>query len=445
MAQQQLKRELQPRHIRLMAIGGMIGTGIFKGSADTISAAGPGIVFSYLFAGFLLLIVMSAIAEMAIAYPGLNIQGMIQKAFGSRFAFVIGWLYWVDWILVIIVEVLAGGSFLQYWIPSAPLWLLSLACTALLLLINLFSVKLYGEIEFWLASFKIITLVLFILLGFALLFGFIPNHEAAYFTNYTSHGGFFPKGLGSIFTALLIVVFSFGGSELIGLTVTETKNVEQTLPKVIKGVMFRVVLFYTLPILIITGLIPWDEVGKQGSPFVQVFSATGLQGVAHIMNFILLTAVLSAANSGMYATSRILYSLAQNKEAPALFSRLTKRGVPIWGVLVSCTGLLIGAFIAFLTPEHVFGYLMSIPGFTVLLIWTSICLAQFKLRKQYPKMPYFRVWFFPYSTLFAAAALAIIFIFFLFNAGNIINSIVCVSILILLSGLSILVGRKESK
>lgn len=445
MEEQQLKRELQPRHIRLMAIGGMIGTGIFKGSADTISAAGPGIVFSYLFAGFLLLIVMSAIAEMAIAYPGLNIQGMIQKAFGSRFAFVIGWLYWVDWILVIIVEVLAGGSFLQYWIPSAPLWLLSLACTVLLLLINLFSVKLYGEIEFWLASFKIITLVLFILLGFALLFGLIPNHEAAYFTNYTSHGGFFPQGWGSVFTALLIVVFSFGGSELIGLTVTETKNVEQTLPKVIKGVMFRVVLFYTLPILIITGLIPWNEVGQQGSPFVQVFSATGLQGVAHIMNFILLTAVLSAANSGMYATSRILYSLAQNKEAPALFARLTKRGVPVWGVLVSCTGLLIGAFIAFLTPEHVFGYLMSIPGFTVLLIWTSICLAQFKLRKQYPKMPYFRVWFFPYSTLFAAAALAIIFIFFLFNAGNIINSIVCASILILLSVLSILVGRKESK
>ncbi|MGG2063744.1 amino acid permease [Bacillus sp. S14(2024)] len=445
MAQQQLKRELQPRHIRLMAIGGMIGTGIFKGSADTISAAGPGIVFSYLFAGFLLLIVMSAIAEMAIAYPGLNIQGMIQKAFGSRFAFVVGWLYWIDWILVIIVEVLAGGSFLQYWIPSAPLWLLSLACTAFLLIINLISVKLYGEIEFWLASIKIITLVLFILLGFALLFGLIPNHEAVYFTNYTSHGGFFPQGWGSVFTALLIVVFSFGGSELIGLTVTETKNVEQTLPKVIKGVMFRVVLFYTLPILIITGLIPWDEVGKQGSPFVQVFSATGLQGVAHIMNFILLTAVLSAANSGMYATSRILYSLAQNNEAPALFSRLTKRGVPVWGVLVSCTGLLIGAFIAFLTPEHVFGYLMSIPGFTVLLIWTSICLAQFKLRKQYPKMPYFRVWFFPYSTLFAAAALAIIFIFFLFNAGNIINSIVCASILILLSVLSILVGRKESK
>ncbi|MGE7858087.1 MULTISPECIES: amino acid permease [Bacillus] len=445
MAQQSLKRELQPRHIRLMAIGGMIGTGIFKGSADTISAAGPGIVFSYLFAGFLLLIVMSAIAEMAIAYPGLNIQGMIQKAFGSRFAFVVGWLYWIDWILVIIVEVLAGGSFLQYWIPSAPLWLLSLACTVLLLFINLISVKLYGEIEFWLASVKIITLVLFILLGFALLFGFIPNHEAAYFTNYTSHGGFFPKGWGSIFTALLIVVFSFGGSELIGLTVTETKNVEQTLPKVVKGVMFRVVLFYTLPILIITGLIPWDEVGKQGSPFVQVFSATGLQGVAHIMNFILLTAVLSAANSGMYATSRILYSLAQNNEAPALFSRLTKRGVPVWGVLVSCTGLLIGSFLAFLTPEHVFGYLMSIPGFTVLLIWTSICLAQFKLRKQYSKMPYFRVWLFPYSTLFAAAALAIIFIFFLFNAGNIINSIVCASILILLSVLSILFGRKESK
>lgn len=445
MEQQRLKRALQPRHVRLMAIGGMIGTGIFKGSADTISAAGPGIIFSYLFAGFLLLIVMAALAEMAIAYPGLNIQGMIQKAFGSRFSFVIGWLYWVDWILVIIVEVLAGASFLQYWIPSAPLWVLSLACTALIVAINLISVKFYGEIEYWLASIKIITLILFIFLGFALLFGLLPNHEAVYFENYIGHGGFLPKGWESIFTSLLIVVFSFGGSELIGLTVTEMKNVEQTLPKVIKGVMFRVILFYTLPILVITGLIPWNEIGKQGSPFVQVFSAAGLQGVAHIMNFVLLTAVLSAANSGMYATSRVLYSLAQNKEAPALFSRLTKRGIPVWGILVSCIGLLIGSFIAFLTPEHVFAYLMSIPGFTVLFIWTSICLAQFKLRKQYPKMPYFRVWLFPYSTLFAAAVLAIVFVFFLFNAGNIINSIVCASILVLLSLLSVLVGRKELK
>ena len=442
MKKNSLQRGLQPRHVQLMAMGGMIGTGIFKGSSDTISAAGPGIIVSYLFTGFLLLIVMTALAEMAIAYPGLNIQGMIQKAFGSRFSFVVGWLYWVNWILVIIVEVLAAASFLQYWLPAAPLWLLSLICTILILSVNLISVKMYGEIEFWLAGIKIITLILFIVIGAALLFGLFSNQEAVYFGNYISHGGFLPKGWGGVFAALLIVVFSFGGSELIGLTVTEMKHMEQTLPKVIKGTMFRVILFYTLPILVICGLIPWNEIGTQGSPFVQVFSATGLQGVAHIMNFVLLTALLSAANSGMYATSRVLYSLAQNQEAPALFSFVTKRGVPIWGIIVSGIALFIGSLIAFLTPEHVFSYLMSIPGFTILFIWTSICLAQLKLRKQYPSMPYFRLWLFPYSTLFAAAALATIFFFFLFT-GNIINSIICISILVLLSLLSVLVGRKK--
>lgn len=442
MEKQNLQRGLQPRHVQLIAMGGMIGTGIFKGSSDTISAAGPSIIVSYLFTGFLLLIVMTALAEMAIAYPGLNIQGMIQKAFGSRFSFVVGWLYWVNWILVIIVEVLAAASFLQYWLPAAPLWLLSLICTILILSVNLISVKMYGEIEFWLAGIKIITLILFIVIGSALLFGLFPNQEAVYFENYTSHGGFLPKGWEGVFASLLIVVFSFGGSELIGLTVTEMKHMEQALPKVIKGTMFRVILFYTLPILVICGLIPWDEVGAQDSPFVQVFSVTGLQGVAHIMNFVLLTALLSAANSGMYATSRVLYSLAQNQEAPALFSVVTKRGVPIWGIIVSGIALFIGSLIAFLTPEHVFSYLMSIPGFTILFIWTSICLAQLKLRKQYPSMPYFRLWLFPYSTLFAAIALATIFFFFLFN-GNMINSIICISILVLLSLLSVLVGRKK--
>ncbi|MFP3124689.1 amino acid permease [Ectobacillus funiculus] len=442
MKKNSLQRGLQPRHVQLMAMGGMIGTGIFKGSSDTISAAGPGIIVSYLFTGFLLLIVMTALAEMAIAYPGLNIQGMIQKAFGSRFSFVVGWLYWVNWILVIIVEVLAAASFLQYWLPAAPLWLLSLICTILILSVNLISVKMYGEIEFWLAGIKIITLILFIVIGAALLFGLFSNQEAVYFGNYISHGGFLPKGWGGVFAALLIVVFSFGGSELIGLTVTEMKHMEQTLPKVIKGTMFRVILFYTLPILVICGLIPWNEIGTQGSPFVQVFSATGLQGVAHIMNFVLLTALLSAANSGMYATSRVLYSLAQNQEAPALFSFVTKRGVPIWGIIVSGIALLIGSFIAYLTPEHVFSYLMSIPGFTILFIWTSICLAQLKLRKQYPSTPYFRLWLFPYSTLFAAVALATIFFFFLFT-GNIINSGICISILVLLSLLSVLIGRKK--
>ncbi|MCP8969083.1 amino acid permease [Ectobacillus ponti] len=432
---QQLKRELLPRHVQLMAMGGMIGTGIFKGSADTISAAGPGIVLAYIFAGILLFIVMTALAEMALAYPGRNLQGLVHLAFGSRVSFLIGWLYWLQWVLVIVVEVLAGASFLQYWLPAVPLWLLHLLCAALILSMNVFSVKLYGEVEFWLASIKIATLIVFIVLGGALLFGLFPGHEGMYLQNYTGHGGFLPKGWSGVFTSLLLVVFAFGGSELIGLTVTETKDVERTLPKVIKSVLLRVVLFYTLPLLVITGLIPWNTIGEQGSPFVQVFSATGLHGAAHVMNFVLLTAVLSAANSGMYATSRMLHALAQTNEAPKLFGRLSRHGVPIWGILASGIALLLGTVVAYAAPEHVFATLMAIPGFTVLITWTCICLAQYKLRKQYRQLPSFHVRMFPFSTLLAAGVLMVVFVSFLFtgNAASTALSVGVVLFLLLLS------------
>ncbi|PEA56080.1 GABA permease (4-amino butyrate transport carrier) [Bacillus pseudomycoides] len=439
----ELQKKLLPRHVRLMALGGAIGTGIFKGTSETVSIAGPAVIFSYLFAGLLLLVVMSAIAEMAIAYPGMNMKGYIRKAFGSNVSFVIGWMYCFMLLVVCVIEVIAAGSFLQYWFPSMSLWSLSFISAIFIVAINFMNVKHYGEFEFWFAGIKITMIVLFLILGGAILFGVIPSNEANYMQNYVQHQGFFPHGWSGVFSALLIVIFSYGGSELIGLTVTEMKDTEKVLPRVIKGVFWRIVLFYTLPILIICGLIPWNEIGNQASPFVQVLSAVGFKGSAHIMNFVLITAVLSAANSGIYGCTRMLHSLAAEGEAPKQFSFVAKNGVPVYSVILSSIVLISGTFVAYVSPDRVFGYLMAIPGFTVSVVWTCICLAQLKLRKTYTKLPHFKVWGFPYATLFTAITLSICCVAFTFSDQNRASIFVCLGILMILILCSIFVGKKK--
>lgn len=409
-----------------IALAGMIGTGIFKGSSATLNMAGPSVIIAYLIGGLLLFIVMAALGEMAMAFPGSNVQNLINKAFGFRISFIVGWLYWFNWIIVIIVELLAAGSFLQFWYPSVPLWLLSLLCSSVVIGINLFHVKYYGELEFWFAGIKIIAIIAFIVLGSLILFGFFPGSSPDALSNYTAHGGFFPNGLEGIFSAFLVVMFSYGGAELIGVAVTETKDANRVLPKVIKGTVWRVIFFYILPILIICGIMPWNEVTGEDSPFVQVFSTSGLPGAAHIMNFVLLTAVLSAANSGIFATSRTLYSMAQSGEAPKGLSKTSEKGIPLNGIMMTATCILAGVFLAYLTPEQIIGHLMSIPGFTIILLWIAICSAQLKLRSGYTRKPGFKVKWYPYTTVFAIAALLIIFVAFLFNKANVLGTVVSV-------------------
>jgi amino acid transporter, AAT family len=432
-----LQKKLLPRHISLMAMGGAIGTGIFKGSAETVSLAGPGVIFTYVFAGLLLLVVMGAIAEMAIVYPNTNMKGFVQKAFGKRASFIIGWMYCFMWLAVCVIEIVVAGSFLQYWFPSIPLWELSLSCAALVIGINMMNVKNYGEFEFWFAGIKIAMITVFIVLGASILFGIIPSSQSNYLQNFSNHGGFFPNGGMSIFSALLIVMFSYGGSELIGVTVTEVKNADRILPKVIKSFIWRIILFYTLPILVICGLIPWNELSQQTSPFVQVLSMAGLHGSANIMNFILITAVLSAANSGIYGCTRMLHSLAVEGEAPKAFSYVSKNGVPLYSLILTALVLIGGSMIAFVAQDKVFILLMAVPGFVVSLVWISICLAQLKLRNSYPKDPSFKLWGFPYVTAFTVVTLSIISVIFVLNEQNRVSIITCLVVLAVLVAISI--------
>ncbi|MDO7908806.1 amino acid permease [Paenibacillus sp. JX-17] len=427
-----LQQKLSSRHIIFMAMGGVIGTGIFKGSADTIQLAGPGVVLSYIFAGLLLLVVMGAIAEMATVYPNMNMKDFIRQAFGERVSFIIGWLYCFLWLSVCVIEVVAAGSFLQYWFTDVPLWILSLLCAAVLIGINFFSVGKLGEIEFWLAGIKIAMIIIFIILGGCLLFGVLPGSEAPGFSNYVEHGGLFPNGWQAVLSALLVVTFSFGGSELIGMTLTETANADRILPKVVKNFILRVVLFYTLPLLIICGLIPWNELSDSTSPFVQVLSSTGLKGSAHVMNFILVTAVISAANSGIYGATRMLHSMAVGGEAPRRLSHTNSRGVPVNSLIICAVVLLIGSMIAFVAQNGLFSILMAVPGFVVVLVWLCICLAQLKLRRQYPVQPSFRVWGFPYITGLTVLCLAVIAVGFMFDSSNRVSISVSVGFTLLL-------------
>ncbi|MEH7353697.1 amino acid permease [Neobacillus drentensis] len=438
---QDLKKGLLPRHVQFMALAGMIGTGIFKGSSDTLSIAGPSVVIAYLIGGLLLFIIIAALGEMALAFPNMNVQHLVNKAFGFQVSYLVGWLYWINWTIVTVVELLAAGSFLQFWLPSIPLWLLSFLCAIVIVGINLFQVKYYGEFEFWFASIKIIALVAFIILGCLLLFGMIPSNIQDPLSNYTAHGGFFPHGISGIFNAFLVVMFSYGGAELIGVAVTETKDAERVLPKIIKGAVWRVMIFYIFPILIICGIMPWDKVTGANSPFVQVFSSTGLPGAAHIMIFVLLTAVLSAANSGIYATSRTLYSMAQSGVAPKGLAKVSSKGIPITGIMITSVCILAAVYLAYVTPSQVISYLMTIPGFTVMILWISICAAQLKLRPLYKHQPAFKVKWFPYSTIFAIVSLSVIFIGFLLNPNNVIGSSVCIVILGILIILSF-INRK---
>ncbi|MCJ8014833.1 amino acid permease [Paenibacillus sp. KQZ6P-2] len=427
-----LQKKLKPRHISFMAMGGVIGTGIFMGSAETIGLAGPGVVVTYFIAGLLLLVVMAAMAEMATVYPNRNMKDFVREAFGERVSFIMGWMYCFMWLSVCIIEIIAAGSFLQYWFSDVPLWVLSLASAAFIILINLLSVGTFGEFEFWLAGIKIAMIIIFIALGAGLMFGIIPSEHTPYLQNYTNHGGFFPNGWTSIFSAMLVVMFSYGGSELIGLTLTETENAERILPKVVGNFILRIILFFTLPILIICGLIPWNEVGQSSSPFVQVLSATGLASAAHIMNFILVTAVLSAANSGIYGATRMLFSMAAAGEAPKAFAKTNRKGTPVNTLLLCAIILLAGSMLGIFAQDQLFHVLMAVPGFVVLLVWICIALSQLKLRRQYPVQPSFKVWGFPYITGAVVLCLAVIAVFFLFDPQNRFSIGICLAVLLML-------------
>jgi amino acid transporter, AAT family len=371
-----MDRRLQPRHIMMLTLGGTIGSGIFKGSSSSIGLAGPGVIIPYLVGGMILYIVMKSLAELAVSQPSAKtLRDLVEPILGKFTGYSVGWLYWVNWVLVMAAEMAAAASFLQYWLPNVPLWVLALIMSLVMTIVNLFPVQIYGEMEYWLAGVKIATLVLFIVLGSVLVFGRHP-HEAV--QNLLGHGGMFPHGVSGLVSAMLVVMFSFGGVEMIGMTLGETQDPAKTIPRAVRGVIFRVILFYVLPILVILCLVPWNTLGYAESPFVQVFRSVGIPYVGSVMNAVLLTAVLSAVNTGMYATSRLLYAQAVHGQAPQFLAQLSRGKVPVRALLCSTLFLYVGVIVAFFAKGQTFQDLMVFPGYTVILVWILLLVSRMK-------------------------------------------------------------------
>ena len=387
---QELKRELKSRHIFMIALGGVIGTGLFLGSGYTIHEAGPGgAIAAYLVGSFVMYLTMLCLGELAVAMPNAgSYQVYATKYISPAVGYVVGWMSWLNWAATIGIELIAVSILMKRWFPHVPSWIWCIVFAVLLFSINVLSSRSFAEFEFWIAGIKVITIIAFIILGGAAMFGFLHmkgNDAAPMLSNFTDHGGLFPNGLKAILITMIAVNFSFQGTEIVGITAGESENPEKTIPKAIRNTAWRIFIFFILSMFILAGLFPWEKAGLVESPFVVVFDQIGIPYAADIMNFVIITAVLSVANSGLYATSRMLWSMANQGMISPIFGKLSKKGVPIYALITSlifgCLSLLSGIY----AEDTVYLWLLSIAGFGGILVWASIGLSNLLGRRAYIK------------------------------------------------------------
>lgn len=384
---QGLKKELKSRHLFMIALGGIIGTGLFMGSGYTISQAGPGgAIVSYIVGGLVMYLTMLCLGELAVAMPDAgSYQTYATRYISPSTGYVVGWMSWLNWAVTIGLELITVSMLMKRWFPHVPTWIWCVVFGVLLFLVNALSTKSFAEVEFWFASIKVVTIVLFIILGGAVMFGIVPmqGHSAPMLSNFTDHGGLFPNGFLAIVVTMVAVNFAFQGSELVGIAAGESEDPAKAVPKAINNTVWRIFVFYILSMFVLAGLFPWQKAGLVDSPFVVVFDRIGIPYAADIMNFVIITAVLSVANSGLYATSRMLYSMASKGMVSPALGRLTKKGVPlnalIFSMFFGCLSLLSGIF----AEDTVYLWLLSIAGFGCVIVWASIALSQLMGRKKY--------------------------------------------------------------
>lgn len=383
----QLNRVIKSRHLIMLSLGGVIGTGLFLGSGNVISQAGPlGTIASYLVGGLLLYLAMSCLGELSVVMPvSGSFQAHATRFIGPATGFAIGWIYWMSWATFVGLEFVSAGLLMKRWFPDTPIWIWCIIFIGLLFLINAFSAKTFAETEYWFAGLKVIAVLLFIVLGGLAMFGVISidSQPTPFFSNFTSTAGLFPNGVAPIFITMMSVVYAFQGSEIMGVAAGETENPEKNIPKAIKTIVFRVLIFYVLAIVIVSALVPWQEASVLSSPFVSALDIIGVPYAADIMNFIILTAILSVGNTGLFACTRLLWSLSNDNMAPKALGKLNKRGVPFNALLVTLGFSLISLMTNVISEETLFVILMSVSGIGGALTWVVIALSQYRFRKQY--------------------------------------------------------------
>ncbi|MGK5545305.1 amino acid permease [Streptomyces sp. URMC 127] len=421
-----LKAGLKNRHLSMIAIGGVIGAGLFVGSSSGIAAAGPGILISYALVGALVVFVMRMLGEMAAANPTSgSFSAYADRALGRWAGFSIGWLYWFFWVVVQAVEATAGAAILNGWIPDVPQWAWALIVMVVLTATNLASVSSYGEFEFWFAGIKVVAIAGFVVIGLLAVFGLLPGSDnpGAGLDNLTAHGGFLPNGAGAILTGVLMVVFSFMGSEIVTLAAGESEDPQRAVRQATNSVIWRIAVFYLGSIFVVVSLLPWDskEIAEKGS-YVAALDSIGIPHAGQVMNVIVLTAVLSCLNSGLYTASRMAFSLGQRGDAPKSFATVNKRGVPQVAILASVVFGFLSVIFNYVWPDTVFKFLLNSSGAVALFVWLVICFTQLRMRgiilREMPEKLTVKMWLFPYLTWATIGMITFVLGYMLYTGGD---------------------------
>src|ERR671920_299945 len=414
------ERHLQPglkrRHMTMIAIGGVIGAGLFVGTGPILNQAGPATVLTYLLTGTILVLIMRMLGEMAVAQPSVgSFSDYGRMALGNWAGFSIGWLYWYFWAIVVGFEATVAASILGQYVPGVPPWLIALALVLLLTATNLYSVGSYGEFEFWFAGIKVAAIVIFIVLAIVFLLGLFGPSPG--FSNLYAEGGFFPNGPLAMFSGVATVIFAFVGAEIVTIAAAESNEPEEGVARATNAVIYRVLLFYVVSVFFVACIVPWntgftDAVIK--SPFTLAFERMGIPGSGTLMNFVVLTAVLSVLNSSLYTTSRMLFALTRHNDAPGFLTNTTARGVPIWAILAGTSFAYVSVAIYYFFPAQIFTWLINASGaialFAYLLIAISELVMRRRLERENPEWLQLRMWLYPWLTYLSIAAMVAVLV-----------------------------------
>lgn len=411
-----LHRGLQNRHIQFIALGGAIGTGLFLGIGPAIQMAGPAVLLGYALAGFIAFLIMRQLGEMVVEEPvSGSFAHFAYKYWGPFAGFLSGWNYWVMFILVGMAELTAAGIYMQYWFPEIPTWIWAAGFFLLINAVNLVNVRLYGESEFWFALIKVVAILAMIAFGFYILLSGKGGPKAS-IDNLWQYGGFMATGWKGLVVSMAVIMFSFGGLELIGITAAEADDPQHSIPKATNQVVYRILIFYMGSLLVLLTLYPWTQIQSSSSPFVMIFHELDSNLVASVLNFVILVASLSVYNSGVYSNSRMLFGLSVQGNAPTFLTRVSKRGVPVNSLILSAVITSLVIVINYLVPQKAFSLLMALVVATLLLNWIMICLAHLKFKAQMRRLgrdTWFKTPFYPLSNYLCITFLGMILVLML--------------------------------
>jgi GABA permease len=406
-----LQHTLRRRHMSMIALGGVIGAGLFVGSGVVMNQTGPAAIVSFVITGIIVVLVMRMLGEMAVAYPAVGgFYEYSRLALGNMAGFLTGWMYWYFWVIVVALEAVAGATLLQYWLPDVPSWIFTLVLIVIFTITNLLSVRNYGEFEFWFASIKVAAIVVFLFLGVLFVLGLWPGGGGG-FSNLTAHGGFAPKGIGPVLTGAVAATGFYFGAEIVTIAAAESAEPERAVAKATNSVITRVLIFYVGSVFLVICIIPWNS-DRIATPYVSALEALGIPAAANIMNAVVLTAVLSALNSGLYVSSRMLMALARKGDAPGVFSRLSGNGVPVLAILAGTLFGYVAVVMSYVSPETVFAFLVNSYGAVAIFVYVFIAISELRLRRtlerEDPERLRVRMWAYPYLTYITIASMILI-------------------------------------